>query len=211
MASGRGRRRNQALHGSPHGSAGGNDEGLGNPRITPELKQTVIDGVLREAAGRSVDQLAQEENEVIIGLLKLRAGDGASTEPRYRMTNLANSMGEPQDTVSRSAVLIVRRGPNAAPNFGWISRSHQQAAILAITSSPTTQPSAIAMPIPLQKRRIPDRRCGQSQRHVRQRGVGPFGCADQRRRHSDGEVPADVFGLASEVIESRLGQGHDIR
>ena len=50
---------------------------LGDPRVTPELKQTITDGVLREAAGRSVDELAQNENEVIIGLLKLRA-NGAS-------------------------------------------------------------------------------------------------------------------------------------
>jgi carnitine 3-dehydrogenase len=46
---------------------------LGTPNITPELKQTVIDGVVREAAGRSVDQLAHDENEVLIGLLRLRA------------------------------------------------------------------------------------------------------------------------------------------
>src|SRR6202162_4868543 len=45
---------------------------LGNPNITPELKQTIIDGVLREAGGRSVAQLAQEENTVLMGLLKLR-------------------------------------------------------------------------------------------------------------------------------------------
>src|ERR1700704_131834 len=38
---------------------------LGTPDITPELKQTVIDGVMREAAGRTVDQLAQEENNVL--------------------------------------------------------------------------------------------------------------------------------------------------
>ena len=46
---------------------------LGTPNITPELKQTVIDGVMREAGGRSVDQLAHDENGVLIGLLKLRA------------------------------------------------------------------------------------------------------------------------------------------
>jgi 3-hydroxyacyl-CoA dehydrogenase len=45
---------------------------LGTPNITPELKQAVVDGVIREAGGRSVDQLAQEENEVLVGLLKLR-------------------------------------------------------------------------------------------------------------------------------------------
>src|SRR6201984_701176 len=46
---------------------------LGTPNINPELKQMVVDGVMREAAGRSVEQLAQAENEVIIGLLRLRA------------------------------------------------------------------------------------------------------------------------------------------
>src|SRR6201987_506594 len=53
---------------------------LGNPEITPELKQTIVDGVTREAAGRSVDELAQQENEVIIGLLRLRA-NGANASP----------------------------------------------------------------------------------------------------------------------------------
>jgi hypothetical protein len=46
---------------------------LGTPNITPELKQKVVDGVLREAGNRSVDELAQAENEVIIGLLRSRA------------------------------------------------------------------------------------------------------------------------------------------
>jgi carnitine 3-dehydrogenase len=46
---------------------------LGTPNITPELKQKVINGVMREAAGRSVNQLAQAENRVLIGLLQLRA------------------------------------------------------------------------------------------------------------------------------------------
>jgi hypothetical protein len=46
---------------------------LGDPRVTPELKRTIVDGVMREAAGRSVDELARDENEVIIGLLRLRA------------------------------------------------------------------------------------------------------------------------------------------
>jgi hypothetical protein len=53
---------------------------LGTPNITPELKQKVVDGVMREAGNRSVDELAQAENEVIIGLLRLRAqaNSGAS-------------------------------------------------------------------------------------------------------------------------------------
>ena len=46
---------------------------LGTPDITPQLKQTVVDAVLKEAAGRSVEELAREENSVLTGLLKLRA------------------------------------------------------------------------------------------------------------------------------------------
>jgi 3-hydroxyacyl-CoA dehydrogenase len=50
---------------------------LGTPDITPQLKQTVVDAVLKEAAGRSVEQLAREENSVLIALLKHRAAVGA--------------------------------------------------------------------------------------------------------------------------------------
>jgi len=46
---------------------------LGTPDITPQLKQTVVDAVLKEAAGRSVEELAREENLVLTGLLKLRS------------------------------------------------------------------------------------------------------------------------------------------
>ena len=46
---------------------------LGNPDVTPALKQTIVDAVLQEAGDRSVEQLAQEENEVLVGLLQLRA------------------------------------------------------------------------------------------------------------------------------------------
>jgi 3-hydroxyacyl-CoA dehydrogenase len=49
---------------------------LGNPEITPQLKQTIIDGVNREAANRSVDELAQQENKLIVGYLALRAKAG---------------------------------------------------------------------------------------------------------------------------------------
>ena len=49
---------------------------LGTPDITPELKQTIVKGVLGEAGNRSVDQLAQEENELLVGLIRLRAQHG---------------------------------------------------------------------------------------------------------------------------------------
>lgn len=47
---------------------------LGNPQITPELKQKVTDGVLQEAGNRSVEELANEENELLVALINLRAG-----------------------------------------------------------------------------------------------------------------------------------------
>jgi carnitine 3-dehydrogenase len=46
---------------------------LGTPTVTPELQRTLADGVLHEAAGRPVEELAQEENETLVGLLRLRA------------------------------------------------------------------------------------------------------------------------------------------
>ena len=46
---------------------------LGSPGITPELKKTIVEGVLHEASNRSVNELAQKENELLIGLLRLRA------------------------------------------------------------------------------------------------------------------------------------------
>jgi carnitine 3-dehydrogenase len=46
------------------------------PDVTVELKQTVADAVLKEADSRTVQQLAQKENEVLVGLLALRAKAG---------------------------------------------------------------------------------------------------------------------------------------
>jgi carnitine 3-dehydrogenase len=49
---------------------------LDTPDVTNSLKQSVVDGVLREAGGRPVEQLAKQENEVLMGLLTLRARAG---------------------------------------------------------------------------------------------------------------------------------------
>jgi carnitine 3-dehydrogenase len=46
------------------------------PDITPALKQTVIDGVAKESGSHSVEQLADDENDVILGLLALRQEAG---------------------------------------------------------------------------------------------------------------------------------------
>jgi 3-hydroxyacyl-CoA dehydrogenase len=47
---------------------------LGNPEITPQLRQVVTAGVLDEAGKRSVDALAAERDRMLLGLLKLRSG-----------------------------------------------------------------------------------------------------------------------------------------
>jgi 3-hydroxyacyl-CoA dehydrogenase len=46
---------------------------LGDPAITPELKEKIAQGVLKEAGPRSVEQLSEQEDEVLVGLLGLRA------------------------------------------------------------------------------------------------------------------------------------------
>lgn len=55
---------------------------LGAPDDTPELRKTIIDGVLQIAGARSVEQLAHEENEVLVGLLRLRTGQVAASAER---------------------------------------------------------------------------------------------------------------------------------
>jgi 3-hydroxyacyl-CoA dehydrogenase len=49
---------------------------LSAPDVTDALKQSVVDGVLREADGRTVEQLTRQEDEVLVGLLSLRAKVG---------------------------------------------------------------------------------------------------------------------------------------
>jgi 3-hydroxyacyl-CoA dehydrogenase len=46
---------------------------LGTPDITPEFKKTIVDGVLQEAGDHSLDQLAQDENALLVGLIRLRS------------------------------------------------------------------------------------------------------------------------------------------
>jgi carnitine 3-dehydrogenase len=41
--------------------------------FTPHIRQTIIDGVLSEANGQSIEQLARERDDVLLGLLRLRA------------------------------------------------------------------------------------------------------------------------------------------
>jgi 3-hydroxyacyl-CoA dehydrogenase len=56
---------------------------LGSPVLTPELQQTLIDGLHAEVGSRSIDELAAQRDEVMLGLLELRAtSEAASLVPR---------------------------------------------------------------------------------------------------------------------------------
>ena len=62
---------------------------LGNPDVTaPALKQKIIDGVTQEAGDRAVEQLAKDENEMLIALLGLRA-QHSSANTRHAGTRVA--------------------------------------------------------------------------------------------------------------------------
>jgi carnitine 3-dehydrogenase len=45
---------------------------LGNPELSSKLRQTIIDGTLREAADRPLEQLTRERDDVLLGLIRLR-------------------------------------------------------------------------------------------------------------------------------------------
>jgi 3-hydroxyacyl-CoA dehydrogenase len=52
---------------------------LGSPELTPELQKKLIDGVHAEVGSRSVDELAAERDEVLLGLLELRTRPANAT------------------------------------------------------------------------------------------------------------------------------------
>jgi 3-hydroxyacyl-CoA dehydrogenase len=45
---------------------------LGNPEFTPDLKEKIVQGVLAEAGDQSIDELANERDRLLLGLLGLR-------------------------------------------------------------------------------------------------------------------------------------------
>ncbi|MDT5246062.1 MAG: hypothetical protein QOD36_3438, partial [Mycobacterium sp.] len=54
---------------------------LGNPPLTPEIKEKIINGVLEEADGHSIDELAAQRDAMLLGLLAVRTKDAASGPP----------------------------------------------------------------------------------------------------------------------------------
>jgi 3-hydroxyacyl-CoA dehydrogenase len=57
-------------------------KGLGNPELTPEVQKKLIDGVHAEAGLRTIAELEAERDELILGLLELRAKGTVSVAQR---------------------------------------------------------------------------------------------------------------------------------
>ena len=55
---------------------------LGNPELTPDVLKKLIDGVHQEAGSRTISELEAERDDLLIGLLELRAR--AETHPRAK-------------------------------------------------------------------------------------------------------------------------------
>jgi 3-hydroxyacyl-CoA dehydrogenase len=54
---------------------------LGDPQMTAELKQRIVHGVLAEANGRSIDELAADRDEMLLGLQAVRAANDPAGRP----------------------------------------------------------------------------------------------------------------------------------
>ena len=53
---------------------------LGNPQLTPETCETIINDVLKEVHGRSIQDLAKYRDDILLGLLALRADELKATQ-----------------------------------------------------------------------------------------------------------------------------------
>jgi hypothetical protein len=47
-------------------------DALGQPELTPEVQKKLIDSVHAEVGARSIDELAAERDEMLLGLVELR-------------------------------------------------------------------------------------------------------------------------------------------
>ena len=55
---------------------------LGSPQLTPEVQKKLIDGVHAEVGSLSVDELAAERDEILLGLIELRKKVAKADQPK---------------------------------------------------------------------------------------------------------------------------------
>ena len=92
-----------------------------------------------------------------------------------------------------SALLVVKRGPNAGSRFlldqpTTSAGRHPDSDIFLDDVTVSRRHAEFR----LENARVPGRRRGQPQRHLRQQGTGRLGRARQRRRSADRQVPPGV-------------------
>jgi len=54
---------------------------LGNPELTPELQEKIVKGVLEEADGHPINELAAQRDAMLCALLAVRSGQAAAGQP----------------------------------------------------------------------------------------------------------------------------------
>lgn len=54
---------------------------LGSPQLTPDVQKKLIDGVHAEIGARSIDELAAERDEILLGLIELRKKVAKADQP----------------------------------------------------------------------------------------------------------------------------------
>jgi 3-hydroxyacyl-CoA dehydrogenase len=59
---------------------------LGSPVLTPEVQKKLVDSVHAEAGSRSIDELAAERDEVLLGLIELRKRTAKSSQTKVTAT-----------------------------------------------------------------------------------------------------------------------------
>jgi len=57
---------------------------LGQPVLTPEVQKKLVDSVHAEVGSRSIDELAQERDEMLLGLIELRLNSGKDATEKKR-------------------------------------------------------------------------------------------------------------------------------
>jgi len=55
---------------------------LGSPVLTPDVQKKLIDSVHAEVGSRSIDELAAERDEMLLGLIELRTKPAKTTASR---------------------------------------------------------------------------------------------------------------------------------
>jgi hypothetical protein len=70
---------------------------LGNPVLTPEVQKKLIESVHTEVGSRSIDSLAAERDEMLLGLLELRT----RTEKAFQMDGRDAERADASVTLAR--------------------------------------------------------------------------------------------------------------